>query len=242
MKLIFKNKWYYLGTCSALVIVSFLITLWVYNLNAGSIYTTILFSLAILMLGTSFLKNHYKKLTKCIRHFLDGEKLSNSQTCAFRWAFISNIVIWIALFIFLSFLDGVDVSQEVEFLIIGTICIIWLILASATSYYTATRRFVIDFRPKSKQKSKVDNELSKIFSTKDEYIAFIQTIKENEQWNNFCNNMLYRAAIIRKANKKGYFKEVYRIKELRKLIKKGSYYLDRPKDLEIYSDKDLFFI
>lgn len=155
MKLIFKNKWYYLGTCSALVVVSFLITLCVYILNAGSIYTTILFCLAILMFGISFLKKHYARLAGYIRSFLDRETLNSTQIRSFRWAFISNIVIWIALFTFLSFFERVDVSKEIEFLTMGTTCIIWLILALGISYYTATRRFVIDFRPEIKRKNKV---------------------------------------------------------------------------------------
>lgn len=124
----------------------------------------------------------------------------------------------------------------------GTLSLIWLVTSFGVSRYTTTKRFVRDFATKKKKKSDEEDDLMRLFNTNEEYTLFIKMIKDNKQWDGFCNNMLYRAAIIRNANKKGYFKEEYRIKELRKLLKKGSYYLDRRKDLGIYTDENLSFI
>lgn len=241
MKWFFNSKFHFGGSFLLLIIVSFVVTLSICTSRIGAIYSTILLCLTILILGFIFLTRFYPIIAIHLRSLLDRKKLKDIQVIPFRWAFALNLATWSLLFLFLSLLDKENVTNRLQFLFIGTLSTVHFIVSLGISYYTTTKRFVYDFFPKQEKKTRTD-ALAKLFHTNDDYDSFIKTIKDNKQWDKFCNDMLYRAAIIRKANEKGYLKKRYRIKELKELLKEGAHYIDRKTTLNIYSDEDLSFI
>ena len=54
--------------------------------------------------------------------------------------------------------------------------------------------------------------------------------------------MLFKAAVIRKANDERWFSQHYKIKDLKDIIVRGKYYLDKPSAFSHYTSEDLGFI
>lgn len=214
-------------------------------INAGVEFQYFMLILSILIFFyIFFVKKHYARLFKKIRILLDADNdTSHLEKTIFRYAFIFNTLTLILYFIILKEFMNAPIGSP-KYYILGVETILFFIISFGAFYYTTTKKYIITFRPKIGFKiENKSNDIKKLFSTEEQYISFINVLKENNYYYEFNNNMLFRAAVIRFANKKSFFKKIYNIKELKLLIEGGKHYIDQKSKInEVYSDEDLHFM
>ena len=253
IKKIFKNKVRTFSTISCIFLSITAIAYLVCNLGYKEYLRIILIFLFILIIGSFFLKRNYPILNRYFRMICDAKERSQLNKSIYRYGISFQILGFVIIFFLLRGYLVDKTESYLPFSIQTSMISMLIISILSIAYYTTTKRFLIDFRPKNKR---TKNDFINWFECEEKYNAFIALLKENQ--NRIVKKTYYemlvskeneidKSAIIRRAYDEGWFKNCSSVGKLKKMtevtFKIGHSYIDKPKAIkEKYSPEDLDFL
>lgn len=151
---IFRNKMSFIATFLLLLLFSTIIVSVAYIYELNKQLKIILFIIFLIWFTILFVWKYYRILIDYIKAKCDVKVRSQLEVSIFRYRFLINIILWSGVAYFLYYYIKADTDNSFNFFLGGISNISLLIIFGCFCYYTTTKRFIIDFRPKIKRRSK----------------------------------------------------------------------------------------
>lgn len=204
-----------------------------HELSCALIVLSILFAFYFLC------KSNHWCIVKNLRGIFES-KITDFRKAAFSYAFVLNAGAWGLSLILLHMY--INHEGDTTWGHIGGIIYLFMFFFTLfVSKYSCGRKFVYNLKPKYIEQEK-ELDIRAFFLNDDDYHDFLCLLRNNNVYEEFNSNKLFKAAVIRKANDERWFSQHYMIKDLMDIVKDGKYYLNKPSLCKIYTSEDLAFL